>query len=154
MMLASLFVRLGMVALTMTIVCWVGWTIPASRDAGSLHAQGPVGSGTPLVSVPSTVPEAPLTPPPQEQRAREPLRQAAPVALDVNRAKQEDLEQLPGIGPVLARRIVEYRESQGAFEDVEQLRQVKGIGKKTFERIRTFVVVNPPVVRRPARKHA
>jgi competence protein ComEA len=72
----------------------------------------------------------------------------------VNRAKQQDFERLPGIGPVLARRIVEYRESRGAFQDIEQLRRVKGIGKKTFEGIRAFVTVPPTGVTRPARKTA
>jgi competence protein ComEA len=72
----------------------------------------------------------------------------------VNRASQQDFERLPGIGSVLARRIVEYRESRGAFQDIEQLRRVKGIGKKTFERIRAFVAVLPAGITRPARKTA
>jgi competence ComEA-like helix-hairpin-helix protein len=76
------------------------------------------------------------------------------LTLDVNRANQRDFERLPGIGPVLARRIVEYRESRGAFQDIEQLRGVKGIGKKTFEGIRAFVAVLPTGVTRPARKTA
>jgi competence protein ComEA len=72
----------------------------------------------------------------------------------VNRASQQDFERLPGIGPVLARRIVEYRESRGTFQDIGQLRRVKGIGKKTFERIRAFVAVLPAGITRPARKTA
>ena len=143
-MLSSLVIRLGMVALTMAIVCWIGWTVPASRDAETLHAQG---------RLEVTMPQAPSPPPPQ-QRVREFSRQPAPAALDVNLATEQDLERLPGIGPVLARRIVQYREAQGTFQDIEQLRRVKGIGKKTFERIRAFVVVGPPVVTRPARKTA
>jgi competence protein ComEA len=47
---------------------------------------------------------------------------------------------------VLAERIVEYRQARGAFRDVEQLRRVKGIGKKKFERIRSLVGVTPPTV--------
>jgi competence protein ComEA len=70
-----------------------------------------------------------------------------PAALDVNRATEQDFERLPGIGPVLARRIVEYRETRGSFQDVDELRRVKGIGKKTFERIRPFVAVVPRGVR-------
>ena len=150
-MLSSLLVRMEMVALTMGIVCWIGWTIPASRDAEILHAEGPLEvDRSPL---PPVTPEVPLTPPSQGH-VREFSRPSAPLTLDVNRASQQDFERLPGIGPVLARRIVEYRESRGAFQDIEQLRRVKGIGKKTFERIRAFVAVLPAGITRPARKTA
>jgi competence protein ComEA len=150
-MLSSLLVRLVMVALTMGIVCWIGWTIPASRVAEILHAEGPlVVNRSPL---PPVTPEVPLTPPSQGH-VREFSRPSAPLTLDVNRASQQDFERLPGIGSVLARRIVEYRESRGAFQDIDQLRRVKGIGKKTFERIRAFVAVLPAGITRPARKTA
>jgi competence protein ComEA len=143
-MLSSFLVRLAMVALTMAIVCWIGWTIPASRDAETLHAQGPIQAATPVV---------PLTPPSQHP-IPERSRATAPVLLDLNRASEEDLQRLPGIGPVLARRIVETRQAQGPFKAVDQLRRVKGIGKKTFERIRAFVVVESQAVTRPVRKTA
>ena len=153
-MLSSLLVRLAMVALTMGIVCWIGWTVPASRDAELLHAEGPgeADRSPPLPVLPATR-ELPLTPPPQ-RHVREFTRPSAPLTLDVNRASQQDFERLPGIGPVLARRIVEYRESRGTFQDIEQLRRVKGIGRKTFERIRAFVAVLPAGITRPARKTA
>jgi competence protein ComEA len=61
--------------------------------------------------------------------------------LDLNVASERDLQGLPGIGSILAGRIVEYRETRGAFRDVEQLRRVKGIGKKTFDRIRALIEV-------------
>lgn len=143
-MLTSLLVRVAMVALTMGLVCWIGWTIPASRDAEIRF---------PLLAAPPATAELQLTPPSQRQM-REVTRPFAWLTLDVNRAKQQDFERLPGIGPVLARRIVEYRESRGAFQDIEQLRRVKGIGKKTFEGIRAFVTVPPTGVTRPARKTA
>ena len=148
-MLSSLLVRLAMVALTMATVCWIGWTIPASRDVAPLQAQEPLEiERAPLRSSPLETPQAPASPP--RQRHVQELSRA--VTLDVNRASQQDFERLPGIGPVLARRIVQYRKTQGTFQDVEQLRQVKGIGKKTFERIRPFVAVVPPVAARPMRK--
>ena len=61
--------------------------------------------------------------------------------LDLNRATGQDLDSLPGVGPKLAERIMEYRESVGVFHTLEELRAVKGIGKKTFERIRPLVTV-------------
>ena len=153
-MLSALLVKLAMVAATMAVVCWIGWTIPASRDVEALHAQGLVESDhSPFLSVPSTPPPAHATPP-HQRHPKEFTRPSAVVTLDVNRANQLDFERLPGIGPVLARRIVQYRESQGTFQDIEQLRRVKGLGKKTFERIRAFVSVVPPAVTRPTRKTA
>ncbi len=77
-----------------------------------------------------------------------------PRTLDLNLASERDLEGLPGIGPILALRIVEYREARGAFREVEQLRRVKGIGKKTFDRIRALVAVTSSHTLQPSRKAA
>ena len=59
--------------------------------------------------------------------------------LDLNRATVEDLDRLPGIGPVLARRIVEHRERHGAFHSVDELLGVPGIGARSLERLRPHV---------------
>lgn len=61
--------------------------------------------------------------------------------LDLNRATTDDLEELDGIGEVLAERIVTHRERQGRFDEVGQLRDVSGIGEKTFQRLAELVVV-------------
>lgn len=148
-MLSSVLVRLAMVALTMAVVCWIGWTVPVSRDAEPLHAEGPEDvERPPLASPSSTEPSDPLTQLP-ERRPQKFSPQSTKISLDVNRASQQDFERLPGIGPVLAGRIIEYRDARGGFRDIEQLRRVKGVGKKTFERIRAFVAVVPPVSRPP-----
>ncbi len=64
-----------------------------------------------------------------------------PVAagVDINRADSLALQQLPGIGPVLAERIVAYREAHGRFGSVDDLREVSGIGPKRFERIQPLI---------------
>ncbi len=67
--------------------------------------------------------------------------EATPVPIDVNRATQEELERLPGIGPKTAAAIIGYRTSNGPFRSVEDLRLVKGIGPKKLEAIRSSVVV-------------
>jgi competence protein ComEA len=59
--------------------------------------------------------------------------------LDLNRATMRELEALPGIGPTLARRIVEYREQHGGFASVGQLRQVAGIGPKRYAALKELV---------------
>jgi competence protein ComEA len=51
------------------------------------------------------------------------------------------LESLPGVGPILAQRIIEYREESGPFQSVDDLLNVKGIGPSLFEKIRDLVEV-------------
>lgn len=67
---------------------------------------------------------------------------AAGSLVDLNRASVEQLQDLPGIGPVLAQSIVDYR-SNAPFTTVEQLQNVRGIGPKRFESLRDLVTVGP-----------
>lgn len=60
-------------------------------------------------------------------------------ALSINQATPTDLESLPGVGPVLAERIVSYRESNGRFDAVDDLLEVPGIGEAKLEAIRDLV---------------
>jgi competence ComEA-like helix-hairpin-helix protein len=72
-------------------------------------------------------------------------RKAAPAAVgavDVNTASEAELQQLPGIGPVLAKRIVDTR-AAAKFEKVDDLRRVPGIGAKTLEKLRPHVRCGP-----------
>ena len=61
--------------------------------------------------------------------------------LDLNRASEKELSALPGIGPALAGRIVDYRLRCGAFQEVEELLAVEGIGPGILERIRPYLFV-------------
>ncbi|GAA3393753.1 ComEA family DNA-binding protein [Cryptosporangium minutisporangium] len=79
---------------------------------------GPVAGGPPAAGAP-----APGTP------------------LDLNTATAEQLDALPGVGPVLAERIVTYRTDHGGFRSVDELRQVEGIGDTRFEKLRELVRV-------------
>jgi competence protein ComEA len=63
--------------------------------------------------------------------------------LDVNRASAQELEALPGIGPVRAEAIVSWRTEHGAFRNLEQLLEVRGIGWAMLERLRPYLVVGP-----------
>jgi competence protein ComEA len=61
--------------------------------------------------------------------------------IPLNLATAEELDNLPGIGPGLAQRIVERRETQGPFSDLEELQQVQGVGEKTLEKLRPYLRV-------------
>lgn len=61
--------------------------------------------------------------------------------IDLNRSLEADLELLPGIGEVMAERIIDYREKNGPFKDIKELKKVNGIGDKKFEQIRKFIIV-------------
>ena len=66
---------------------------------------------------------------------------APSVAVDLNRAGVPELDALPGIGPVLAGRIVEHRARYGPFRSVDELLAVRGIGARLLERLRPRVVI-------------
>lgn len=60
-------------------------------------------------------------------------------ALDVNTAGEEQLVQLPGVGPGLARRIVDFRQQNGPFQTIDDLQNVPGIGPSKFDRLAPYV---------------
>ncbi len=61
--------------------------------------------------------------------------------ININKASQSTLEALPGIGPVLARAIIEYRERNGGFHSAEQIMDVDGIGEKKFTAMKDMITV-------------
>lgn len=64
--------------------------------------------------------------------------------IDLNTATLEQLEELPGIGPVTAKRIIEFREKSGPFRKVEDLLSIPRISKGRLEKLRPYVKVTPP----------
>lgn len=62
--------------------------------------------------------------------------------VNINTASQSELETLPGIGSSIATRIIEYRQQNGKFRQIEDLQNVKGIGDAKFLEIKEYVVVN------------
>lgn len=61
--------------------------------------------------------------------------------VNINTANEEELTKLTGIGPSTARKIIEYREQHGAFVKTEDIMNISGIGNKTYENIKDFIVV-------------
>lgn len=80
----------------------------------------------------------------QEQRTEQQpkIEKAIPeVKININTASKEELETLPGIGPVRAQNIIDHRQKHGRFTSVDELLNVKGIGDKTLQKIRDLVIV-------------
>lgn len=63
------------------------------------------------------------------------------IMVNINTASQEELETLPGIGPSLALRIIEYRESNGKFKKIEDLQNIKGIGDSKYGNIKDHICI-------------
>ncbi len=134
-------------------------TLPAgSRVADAIDAAGGADSGTATESLNLARPLVDgeqvlvgVTPPPDPGAAggQAPSGPAEPGAaeageplVDLNAASPEELEELPGVGPVLAERIVEYRTTNGGFTEVEQLNDVSGIGEVRYGELNELVQVS------------
>ena len=141
-MIKSLAIKSGMLVTTVLLVLWIGW--PAHHDPTTL-AGVQTGGGEreeterqreeqrtapqAVVATTSAIPTG----------ARSQGKQGK---LDLNHATVEDLQHLPGIGPVLAQRVIERRTAHGPFHTVDDLRDVKGIGKKRMDQLRQLVMVD------------
>ncbi len=126
----------------------------AGRIVQMRQDHGPFADPADLLSVPGVGPailaritpylESPNRPPSGSARPPRPGTDPAdgkPARLDLNRAGPRELERLPGIGPVLAQRILVLREKVGRFRRLEELQSVQGIGSATIERLRPLVIV-------------
>jgi competence protein ComEA len=71
------------------------------------------------------------------------VSQLACATVDLNTATKDELIALPGIGPAKAQAILDYRAQHGGFKSVEELKDVKGIGAKRFERLKGELTVAP-----------
>lgn len=115
---------------------------PARERAGEANPQTPSQHAA---SVPSTdPPEADATASPETEGPSALLPDGRVV---LNRATEEQLIRLPGIGPARARAILALRDRMGRFRSVDQLRRVKGIGRKTLQRLAPLIVVDAPVAK-------
>lgn len=137
-------------------ISWLIYCIMAVLCAFSLGWV--LGSGgtheTVTVQVSSQPQETQESPAPQETQEEAPLeleeaeqqtpQLSAPTEeepLNLNTATQAELELLPGIGPVLAQAILDYRDSFGGFSSKEQLKEVSGIGEKRYAAVEALITV-------------
>jgi len=61
--------------------------------------------------------------------------------ININIADEKDLDKLPGIGPAMAKRIIEYRTENGAFQAPEEIKRVKGIGDAKYEKMKDKIAL-------------
>jgi len=104
----------------------------------------------PIVRLPPPAPELreprprrSPAPSPRAETLGQPAAETAPDPrpLDLNQASVEQIARLPGMGPALARRIIEERERRGRFDSPEALRQVLGLGPKKLAAVRDLIIV-------------
>ena len=83
------------------------------------------------------------TPAPKAQKPKATSTAAALAGpVNLNTATAAQLDALPGIGKSTAQRIVDYRQKNGAFKKIEELMNVKGVGEKSFLKLKPLITVN------------
>ena len=150
---SSLLMKLGFLGLGVSFVYWIGWPQPSLSPVVPIENSGVRLSHTLPPSGSSDHPDEDVNlaslsgkdgvQPLQVVLVDEPgqNREAEAFAVDLNNGTLAELEHLPGIGPVLAGRIVAHRTSHGPFQNIDDLVQVPGIGEKRLAQLRPFVGV-------------
>lgn len=82
-------------------------------------------------------------PPESEVPSSDGSADASNGLININTATEAELDTIPGVGPATAKNIINYRTEQGPFTVIEDLKKVDRIGEKTFERLKSYVTVNP-----------
>ena len=96
-----------------------------------------------IAAIPAAAQQAPMAKPSKPAAA---VKSATPAAtatepVNINTATQAQLESLPGLGAKAAERILEYRQKNGRFKKIEDLMNVKGIGEKSFLKLKPLLTV-------------
>lgn len=78
----------------------------------------------------------------EESKARSQKKALPAGSININTASLSELDALPGVGPAIAQRIIDYRSAHGKFHSVEEIKNVKGIGDKTFEKLKNYITVD------------
>lgn len=74
-------------------------------------------------------------------QAQDDVAKAQDDIININTASAEELDKLPGIGPAMAGRIIDYRQTNGGFRNVEEIKLVKGIGEKMYVGLKDKIAI-------------
>ena len=74
--------------------------------------------------------------------AVEKIKESSQILVNINTAGKGELVKIPSIGPVTAERIMRYKADFGRFNIIEELKNVKGIGSKTLDKVKTHIILN------------
>jgi competence protein ComEA len=107
-------------------------------ESGALNLAAPLADGQQIA-----VPDASAAAAPEEPAERSSSEQPAGALVNINTATAAELEALPGIGPTIAQRIVDYREENGPFEKAADILNVSGIGPATFAQFKDLITAGP-----------
>ncbi len=110
--------------------------LSASANADSINLAAGLSDGQKILVMPEG--QTPVLPAQPERSI--PIEISGPI--DINTATVEVLDTLPGIGPAKAADIITYRQKHGAFDRIEDIQNVSGIGPATFEDIRELITVS------------
>lgn len=113
----------------------------AEADLARLNLARKLSDGEMLVVPKLGEPTAMATAAPAGRTAQVTRTPTPALRVNINTANAQEMDPLPGIGPALAQRIVDYREAHGTFKTIEDIMQVKGIGPAEFAAIKDKIVV-------------
>lgn len=125
---------------------------PASPPMAKKIPTAPKLPVLPTPVPPPTPAPAPLPPPPSPDPAPQPspVPASAPLEkININTANLEELDHITGVGPAIAQRIIDYRNQNGQFQKIEDIKNVSGIGDVTFEKMKDEITVGDVVAPSP-----